>query len=80
MQRPAGYLMPTLLITKSYTFYFPVKTGNLLILFTALFQLLQSPLAFWEYWNTCVVESDVSIAKVLLIFSFAPLESNYKFG
>ena len=80
MQHPASYLMPTLLITESYKFSLPMKTGNLLLLFTALLQLLQSPLAFWEHWYTGVVESDVSIAKVLLIFSFAPPESNYKFG
>ena len=35
MQCLASYLMPTFLITESYKFSLPVKTGNLLLLFTA---------------------------------------------
>jgi hypothetical protein len=84
MQRLASYLMPTLLIPESYKFSFLIKTRNLLLLLTALFTTLRklwwSPLALWEYWYTGVIESDISIAKVLQIFLFAPFELNYKFG
>lgn len=39
MQRPASHLMPTLLIPESYKFSLPVKTGNLMLLFTVLLLL-----------------------------------------
>jgi hypothetical protein len=37
---PRYHLMPTLLATESYTLLLPVKTGNLLLLFTACFTAL----------------------------------------
>ena len=36
---PHYYLMPTLLATKSYIILLPVKTGNLLLLFTVYYLL-----------------------------------------
>jgi hypothetical protein len=40
MQRLASYLMPTLLIPENYKFSFLMKTGNMLLLLTALFTAL----------------------------------------
>jgi hypothetical protein len=69
---PHYYLIPTLLATERYTSLFPVKTRNLLLMVTILFYFFESTaiksLALWIYWYTYVVETDVSIAKVLLAF------------
>jgi hypothetical protein len=67
----------------SYTFSFPVKTENLLVLFTAVVTVYLNCYNYNLLFenidiHTCVVESDVLIAKVFLIFLFAPLELNYK--
>ena len=39
---PHYYLMPTLLATESFTLLIPVKTGNLLLLFTIFFYSFES--------------------------------------
>ena len=56
----------------SYTFTFPVKTGKYLLLLLFYFCLLEFFTAITitaaSYWYTGVVESEVSIAKVLSIF------------
>ena len=61
---PHCCLIPMLLATESYILLLPVKTGNLLLLFTICFYCFESI----AINSPGVVESEVSIAEVLLIF------------